>query len=212
MRQSKPTPAGERGSAVVEFALVSIVIIPLFFGMVAIGMNMGQMIEAVQVSRDVGHMYADGVDFTQTANQNVAAMLATGTGMTATGGNAVIILSEVSQIYQADCDAGNHSSNCTNINQTVFVNRVIIGNSSLTASRFGTPAAGIVTSTGTIAANDYLTNASAVATGFAALLTAAGITLNQGDVTYVSETYFSTPSLSFLPSAAAQGVYARSIF
>lgn len=211
MRRINTRP-GEKGSAIVEFAAISIVIIPLFFGMVAIGMNMGQMIETVQVSRDVGHMYADGVDFTQTANQNVAAALATGTGMTATGGNGVVILSQVTRIYQADCDAGNHSSDCTNINQPVFVNRIVIGNSSLTASRFGTPAAGIVSSTGSIAANDYLTNASAVATGFAALLTAAGVTLAEGDVTYVSETYFSTPSLSFLPSPGAQGVYARSIF
>lgn len=212
MSEARTQRSGERGSTIVEFAAVSVVIIPLFFGMVAIGMNMGQMVEAVQVSRDVGHMYADGVDFSVTSNKNIAAALATGTGMTANGGNAVIILSEVTYIYQADCNAGNHSNDCTNINQAVLTNRIVIGNSSLTSSRFGTPAPGIVTSTGSIAANDYLTNTTAVASGFAALLTAAGVTLAQGEITYVSEAYFSTPSLSFLPSPAAQGVYARSIF
>jgi hypothetical protein len=169
------------------------------------------MVEIVQVSRDVGHMYARGVDFSQTANQNIAVQLATGTTMTTTGGNAVMILSQITQVYQADCTAAGVSS-CTNLNQTVVVNRIVFGNSSLKASQFGTPAASIVNSSGNIAASDYLQNTTAVAAGFAALLSAAGITLVDGDVAYLDETYFQTPSLSFLPSAAAQGVYARSIF
>lgn len=200
------------GHAILEFAVVSIVLIPLFFGMVGVGVNMGRMVQAVQVSRDAGHLYAKGVDLSQSANQNIIVNLATGIGMTATGGNGVMILSQLSRIYQADCDAAGLSNSCSNLGQVVFIGRIVIGNAGLSLSRFATPPSSIVNSSGNIGAADYLTNPSDVATGFASVLSGAGLTLNQGDVVYLAETYFSTPDLSFLGTQASQGVYARSIF
>jgi hypothetical protein len=94
----------------------------------------------------------------------------------------------------------------------VLTNRIVIGNSSLNSSRYGTPASAIVDSAGNIAAADYLTNATAVATGFSSILTASGYTLTDGDVIYLCETYLSTPNLSFLGTQASNGVYAQSIF
>ena len=211
-RVRAPVRSRERGSAIIEFALVSIVLIPLLFGMLGVGINMGRMVQAVQVSRDVGHMYGVGIDFSQTANQNIAVAIAPGMGMTTTSGNGVMILSEISQVYQADCNAANLANNCTNIGQPVIINRIVIGNSSLSTSRFGTPSSSIVNSTGTISASNYITNNTAIATGFASVLTAAGLTLADGDVMYLSEVYFSTPDLSFLGTQASQGVYERSIF
>jgi hypothetical protein len=157
-------------------------------------------------------MYARGVDFSQTANQNIAITLAPNSNMTPTGGNGVIVLSQIAQVYQADCDAAGLSGTCTNLGQTVFTNRIVIGNSSLNSSRYGTPASAIVDSAGNIAAADYLTNATAVATGFSSILTASGYTLTDGDVIYLCETYLSTPNLSFLGTQASNGVYAQSIF
>jgi hypothetical protein len=191
---------------------LSIVIIPLLFGTVGVGVNMGTMVQAVQVSRDVAHMYARGVDFSQTANQNIAITLAPNSNITTTGGNGVLILSQITQVYQADCNAAGLTGTCTNLGQTVFTNRIVIGNSSLTSSRYGTPAPAIVDSAGNLAAADYLTNPTAVATGFSAVLTASGYTLGDGDVVYLSETYLSTPNLSFLGTQASNGVYAQSIF
>lgn len=202
--------AGQRGSAAIEFAALSIVIIPLLFGTVSVGVNMGTMVQAVQVSRDVAHMYARGIDFSQTANQNIAVALAPNSNMTTSGGNGVIVLSQITQVYQADCDAAGLT--CTNLGQTVFTNRIVIGNSSLTSSRYGTPAAAIVDGAGNIAAADYLTNTTAVATGFSSILTASGYTMADGDVIYLCETYLSTPNLSFLGTQASNGVYAQSIF
>src|ERR1039458_2248555 len=143
----------EKGNALIELAVVSIVIIPLFFGMVGIGINLGHMNQAVQSSRDVGHMYAKGVDFSQAGNQNIVIDLATGTGITTTGGNGVVTLSQVIQVYQADCNAAGYSSSqCTNLGQLVFINRIVIGNSGLRASNYGTPTSSIVNSSGNIAA------------------------------------------------------------
>src|SRR5579864_5162477 len=105
---------GERGNALLEFAAVSIVIIPLFFGMVGAGIQLGRMNEAVQICRDAAHMYARGVDFSLTNNQNILVSLATGSGMTVNGGNGVVIMSQIIQVYQADCTAaGLAAGQCT---------------------------------------------------------------------------------------------------
>jgi hypothetical protein len=202
----------EKGNSILEFAVVSIVIIPLFVGMVGIGINLGHSIQAVQIARDLGHMYAKGIDFSQTGNKNIAVSLATGTGMTANGGSGVIILSQVIQVYQADCNAGNHPNDCSNVGKVVFTNRIVIGNSGLRASNYGTPPSSTVNSSGNIAANDYLTNMAVVANGLATELSAAGLTLRQGDIVWMTEVYLSTPDISFLGAPGASGVYAKAVF
>jgi hypothetical protein len=159
-------------------------------------------------------MYAKGVDFSQASNQSVVVNLAVGTGITANGGNGVVILSQIIQVYQADCQAAGYSNGqCTNLGQLVFTNRIDIGNSSLRNSNYGTPSSGIVNSSGNIAAADYLTNASAVVTGsFNSELTAAGLTLSDGAVAYLTELYLSTPDISYLGTVGSGGVYAKAVF
>ena len=210
MRQKR----NEKGNALLEFAAVSIVVIPLFFGMVGAGIQLGRMNEAVQICRDAAHMYARGVDFSQTANKNILVALATGSGMTVAGGNGVVIMSQVTKIYLADCTAaGLTSGQCTNLNQLVFINRIVTGNSGLRSSNYGTPLASLVNSQGNIAASDYLTKPSAVLTGsMVTELSDAGLVLNDGDVAYVTEYYQSTPDLSFLGTSGSGGVYAKAIF
>src|SRR5579862_8902535 len=150
----------ERGNALLEFAAVSIVVIPLFFGMVAAGIQLGRMNEAVQICRDAAHMYARGVDFSQVANQNILVNLATGTGMTVSGGNGVIVMSQIVKVYQADCTAaGLTAGQCSNLGQLVFANRLVTGNSGLRASNYGTPTSSLIDAQGNIAASDYLTHA-----------------------------------------------------
>jgi len=204
----------EKGNALLEFAVVSIVVIPLFFGMVGSGIQLGRMNEAVQICSDAGHMFARGVDFSQTANQNILVSLATGSGMTVSGGNAVMIMSEIIQVYAADCTAaGLTAGQCTNSGQLVFVNRLITGSSSLRASNYGTPPANMVNAQGNISASNYLTASSLVVTGgFATELTNAGLTLNDGDIAYLTEFYESTPDLSFLGVTGSTGVYTKAVF
>jgi hypothetical protein len=204
----------QKGNALIELAVVSIVIIPLFFGTVGLGINLGHMNQAVQISRDTGHMYAKGVDFSQASNQNLIVNLALGTGITTNGGNGVVILSQIVQIYQADCQAAGYTNaQCTNLGKLVFTNRIVIGNSSLRVSNYGTPNSGIVNSSGNLAAADYLTNSSAVLTGsFSSELTAAGLTLSDGAIAYLTELYLSTPDISYLGTVGSGGVYAKAVF
>lgn len=200
-----------RGSAAIEFALVMICAIPLLFGTVAMGITIGRAVEAIQVSRDVGHMYSLGVDFTSASAQQLAAQLGQGFDLSSSG-NAVLIFSEITTVFQADCNAASMSTQCTNVGQPVFMQRIVIGNSSLKTSAFGTPPSQYINAQGNISSTDYFQQSSLVANGFSSI-----ITQNDGDVAYVVEGFFTMPDLNFLAPGFLQsnsvgGMYARGIF
>src|SRR5205807_3027362 len=144
--------------------------VTLLIGTLVIGGNLIKSIQVVQLCRDVGHMWAYGVDFSQTSNQNLIAQLAQGLNFSTSGtGNGVVILSKVTYIGATQCTAAGLAANttsCPNLNQTVFTRRVVVGNSGVRASNFGTPAGGIIGANGYILSADYLTNTSARATNF----------------------------------------------
>jgi Flp pilus assembly protein TadG len=207
---------GESGSTIVEFAIVAPLLVLLFFGSIGLGIMMGRYIQTIHVCRDIAHMYVDGVDFTQTASQNIVIQeLAAGTGMTAAGGNGVVILSRISTVYQVDCDAAGYSGSCNNLNRAVITQRITFGNTSLRSSSFGTPTSTLMDSAGNISPSVYLqnTDASVQATGFATLMTAAsGAAQQQGDAAWVAEVFFTYPDIGFLGTSTAGGAYSRFIF
>lgn len=200
-----------------EFALVGVFFLtPLFYGTIALGINLGRSLQAIQLSRDVGHMYAQGINFAQSGAQAIAKQLAPEMDFSSSG-NAIIILSQVITVYQVDCDAAAMTNSCGNKTNQVFINRLTIGNTGLMSSRYGTPSD--MNSNGDIPAATYLNSSSArVNSLFATELNNAGFTnaqslpQDQGDVKWVVEVWFSTPSISPLNNIGSGGVYARSIF
>lgn len=184
--------------------------VPLFFGVVAMGVTIGRSIEAVQVTSDVGRMYSEGVDFTSQSAQQLVTQLAQGFNVTSSG-SAVLIFSQITTVFAADCTAASVSP-CSNNGDPVFMQRVTIGNTALRASAFGTPPAQYLDSEGNISAANYMQQGSLVATGFGSV-----ITQSDGDVAYLVEGYFSVPDISFLSPGysggnATGGLYARAIF
>jgi hypothetical protein len=205
MRLKSPSRGKQRGNEVIEFALVTSLLLPFLFGTVVVGLNLGRSVQVTQVSRDAGHMYSRSVDFSDPGNQNLIVRLAQGLNIRVTGGTGVVILSTIEFIGQAQCDAaGLSGSACTNLNQPVFTNRIVIGNPSARSSAFGTPSASIVNSTGQV--SNYLTNTTARAAGFNAVLPLAA-----GELAYVSEVYVPSADYS-LPGYTATGVYSRTVF
>ena len=196
-----------RGSTAIEFAIVMMAAIPLFFGTVAMGITIGRGVEAIQVTRDVGHMYGNGVDFTSAAAQQLVASLAPSWSLSSSG-NAVLIFSQILTVFQADCTAASVSP-CTNDGQAVFKQRITIGNTALKSSSFGTPPAADMDSLGNISAVEYLKQSTLVASGFTSILTQS-----DGDIAWVVEGYFTMPDVSFLSpgSSTTGGFYARAIF
>jgi hypothetical protein len=166
----------QHGIAVVEFTLSSLFLIPLLLGTFVFGFRLIRSIEMAQVTRDLGHMYVRGVNFRNSGPQQNAATLASGFNLTPTG-TSIVILSQIKVIQQSDCDAvdpvGTH---CTNLNQPVFTEQLIIGNPSAGSSRFGTPP----TTSGSVTATDQANNAAAQATNFSGVMT-----LSAGVVAYI---------------------------
>ncbi len=203
----------ERGTAMVEFLLAAgLLIVPMFFGLIIVGLSLILANQVTEVCRDTGHMYAYGVDFSQSTSQLlVTNQLAQGLSMTPTGGRGVIYLSTFTYVDSTSCTSAGlqaNSTNCPNINQIVAIKRLVIGNSSVQASSFApsvTP--GIITSNGDISSANYLTDPSVRAANFGNVIS---LTTNQ--YAYVSEMFVNPPLGGFWNLFSSSVVTARSVF
>ena len=94
---------------------------PALIGVFVMGFRVTDAIQTVQVARDTARMFARGIDFSVTANQDLIVRLSSELGMTRTAGDGVVIISKVLYIGHDQCAAGGLSDDsCTNINLPVF--------------------------------------------------------------------------------------------
>lgn len=207
-----------RGSAGVEFALVTVVWVPLLVGLLTIGTTMIRAQATIQVARDCGHMYARGVDFSLAGSQALVVELGRDLGMKATGadppGDGIVILSSLMYILEPQCEAAGlytgpvgarDYSRCINLRRWVFTHRWTIGNTALRPSNYGTPDPAIVSaSTGTIAT--YMTDTRARTSEFSLLPApqAGQPGFQAGQTAYLVEAFFLSPGWS--------GSYSYSLF
>lgn len=153
---------GERGTALIEFLLATgLLIVPMFLGVILVGLSLVLANQVTEVCRDTGHMYAYKVDLSTPSSQTlVTSQLAQGLNMTPTGGKGVIYLSTITYVDGTSCVASGfqaNSSSCPNINNYVVIKRLSIGNTSVKSSSYApsiTPS--IIGATGTIGSADYI--------------------------------------------------------
>jgi len=196
----------ERGNAFIEFVLVaSFFFVPVILGLVTVGISVIRSQQVTQLTRDTGHMLANGVDFSQTLNQNLVVNdLANGLSLQANGGNVtggstgngVLVLSTY-QNLTASCD-------CPNAGHTVVIDRIVIGNNTLYSSPFGHPAY-IDPTSGQVA--NYSTDAGAIADNLSSV-----ISLPAGGLAYMSEGNFAFKDLGVAGFIASLGAFNRAIF
>lgn len=200
----------ERGAAIIEFCLISIVWIPLLLGGISLGFDLIRAIQSSQVCRDVGHMSAYNVTFTQTQNQALLANIAKPLNITVGGGDGAIILSRITYLIPSDCTSANQSS-CANTGHYVFTSLFLFGNpaADVAHTRLGNPSSDFLQGGRTIALNDYLNNTSLRADGLANSLTF--LPNVSGQIAFVSEVNL-RPRMTFASVIGGDGVYARSIF
>lgn len=137
----------QSGASLIEFAFAMLILVPLLLGITAYGLNMILNLQVVQLARDAGHMFAKAYDFSLPGNKVLLASLGSGVGLSSTAGtgNAVVVLSAVKYVDKSVCagfglvDKNGNPSNCTNYQQWVFAQRLIIGNQNLYASSLGAP-------------------------------------------------------------------------
>jgi len=198
----------ERGSMMIEFTLVaSLFLVPLILGTFTYGFAVIRSVEAVQLTRDVGHMYSRGVDFSAQANQNLlASSLAQGLSLVAnagnvtggTSGNGVVVLSTMMMIGAGTCT-------CTNAGHVVVINRIVVGNNGLFTTGYGNPNPSIISSNGDI--TTYQSDPSARADSFSNLMT-----LNSGEIAYLAESYVTAPDLAVQGVFSGLATYQNAIF
>ena len=78
-----------------EFALATLLYVPLTLGVVGLGMSLGSYITVVQTTRDAAHMFARGIEFSTDANKDLVVRLAAGLNITRTGGDGSIVFSKI---------------------------------------------------------------------------------------------------------------------
>jgi hypothetical protein len=198
--------ATQRGNALLEFSLCIVFLLPLLTGMVGTGLILSRSVQTNQISRDAGHMFARWVDFSLGGNQDIIVKLSEGLGMTRNGGNGNVILSLVMKVGDAQC-TGVAEGQCANNHRYVVVKRIVIGNSGLRSSNYGTPNGSLLQADGAIRATDYLTDGSVVVPDSASMPA-----LGDGDMAYVSEAFFTMPDLVLPYFNIGGSSYAYSLF
>ncbi len=198
-----------RGNSLIEFALVGMVLVPLFLGTTNIGLNLGRSVQVQQLARDAGHMYVRQVDFSRPGNRKLLVRLGQNLGLQETGGKGVVILSMIQFIGDAQCAAAGLAGACPNKGQAVFLNRIVIGDSALKPSEFGTPNPALVNAQGNLQPTDYLVDPTAVTVNFSP---GALKDMIDGEVAFLTEAYFEFPEWFLNQSYTRKGVYSRSIF
>jgi hypothetical protein len=203
MRRNRKKSQG--GNAILEGTLCFIFLVPLLVGSVGLGMSLNRSIQANQVTRSAGHMYARGLNFALAGNQELLVRMATGLNLQLTGGDGIVYLTRAVKIGDQQClDGGVALSECSNRGQTVITGRIIFGNTSLRTSSYGNPASTYFNSSGDASALDYLKQSALVISNFNTTLT-----LGDGENAYIAETFFASAGTGF---GMGQGVYNRSIF
>lgn len=199
----------QSGAELIEFSLIALFLIPLLLLSFTAGMNLIRGNQCTQLARSVGSMYIHGVDFSLTANKDLAVRLARGTNLqnSSTSGDGVIILSQLTFIGDSTCAANNLAGGaCTNRNRYVITQRLTIGNTTLTTSRLGTPTATI---NGRGFVQNYITDSRArAASMFSSLWNPQ---LVDGQYVYAVEAQFRGLDLG-LAAFTSGGTYSRHFF
>ena len=196
----------EKGNAYIEFVLVaSFFFMPVILGMVTVGIAVVRNFQVNQLTRDVGHMMAKGVDFSQQPNQNlVANNLANGLSLQANSGNATGSTSGNGVLVLSTFEDMPSSCGCTNAGHVVVVRRVVLGNNTLYTSPFGAPAS-IDPGSGQVA--NYSTDTTARADNVGTV-----ISLSTGGLAYMAEGDFAFRDLGVTGFIANLGAFNRAIF
>src|SRR5260370_29307498 len=127
-----------RASSIAMYTLGAIFLVPLSIGVLLVNRNASQNDHVKQISRDIASMYAQGMDFSRSANQTIALRVGEGLGMDIHAGQGVLILSKIRVVHDTDCSEPTPAP-CLNRGYAVVTQRYVMGNPALRASSFGAP-------------------------------------------------------------------------
>jgi hypothetical protein len=238
-------PATERrrktqsGQEIFEFALVAILLVPMFLGAFIVGMNLIRSIQCNQVCRDLDDMYIHGGDFSTYPIQQEAQRLAQGLNLQVgasfagneqsnigNSGNGLVTVTQVMYIGPttgSSCTAVG-AANCTNHDSFVYTQQIQFGNGTLASANtvsVGQCPSAIMNTSGVVQnyvtdsraalPSPYQANMKSLWQSSAEVTGGTATALTDQQVAYIVETYFQSPDLS-VGALAGNGVYARYFF
>jgi hypothetical protein len=200
----------QKGTSVLEFALIIWPTVLMLMGVVVVGNELGRAVQALQVCRDADSMYVRGVDFSQSGNQAELARIGQSLNLQASNsGNGIVILSKVTFIPNPSSSCGVPTdagySTCTS-GEYRLAQQTIIGNTTLPGTHYPT------TGSPTFDSEDNVTNYSDYTNGTAATINNFPLVLYPGQFSYVAETYFQMLDLSMPGFQSSPGVYSVAFF
>jgi len=195
----------EKGNVYIEFVLVaSFFFVPVILGMITVGIAVLRNFQVNELTRNVGHMMAKGVDFSQQANQNLVVNdLANGLSLQANSGNVTGSSSGNGVLVLSAFESLTAACNCTNAGHVVLVDRIVIGNKTLYTSQFGAPAT--LSASGNVA--NYTTDTGARADNVSSVIAIAS-----GGLAYMAEGDFAFKDLGVVGFISNLGAFNRAVF
>src|SRR5579862_7092912 len=107
MRTANSKRKNQKGTSILEFALIAWPTVLMLMGVVVVGNALGRAVQAGQVCRDADSMYVRGVDFSLSGNQSELARIGAGLNLqTGNSGNGLVILSKVTFIPDPSSSCG----------------------------------------------------------------------------------------------------------
>lgn len=222
----------ESGSSMVEFAVISGMLIPMLAGSFTLGMMLSKGLQVSNVCRDAGVLMVRavtdtkaGLDLSQTQNQRIVVRAANGLGMAKNtsydpdpNGKALVVLSKVVLVSDNECSAGIspaptgappwNTSNCPNYGSYVFAYRVTIGNTTSFHSAISDPPSADVQSDGTITTANIAKDTANRALHFG---TGGILSLNPSTFALVSEMIADVSALNIFSIFNSPTIYSRTI-
>jgi hypothetical protein len=205
----------QKGSFLIEMAIVSWVLLYMLVGSFQMGMMLIRAIQAGEVCRNANVLEVRGIDLSQTQNQELLLRTGPSLGINTSGawtpsstGTGLIVLSKIYDVGPLMCSQGvtNYpTASCPNIGQYVIAMRINIGNSTTYGpSILGNPSS-------TPASNGDISDANICSvTGNVASSTATSlVTLTEDTYTWVAEVYADSKNFNIFPWFQAPTIYMR---
>ena len=207
----------QKGSFMVEFAIVGWTLFYMMAGTLQIGLNLNRAMTAASVCRDANVLTVRNIDLSLSSNQQLLTRAGAGLGLNQSGswapdpnGRGVIYISKVILVGPLECANGVSNfdgtvNTCPNLNRYVIAMRIGIGNTTNWPSAVGTPASTPGTS-GKISDSEICTNTGNVTTAFP-----ADLSLAADQFTFVSEVFADTSNMRFFTFLTPPAIYMRNL-
>jgi hypothetical protein len=207
-----------KGSFLIEMAIVSWLLIYMLIGSFQMGMMLVRGIQAGEICANGNVLEIRGIDMSQTLNQELLLRTAPTLGINQSGswlpnssGQGLVVLSQVYHVGPLECSAGvtdfdGTTATCPNLGQNVIAMRINIGNTSQGTTVVGSPG-DTPGSNGFLTANQICVDTDNVASaGFASI-----ITLTADQYTWVSEVFANSSNFNLFAWMPAPTIYMRNL-